>query len=86
MLQNEFAFATACQAVGRTQEDFLVSSQNKRRDAHHAAVAAAYQAFEADLEADQVLFDAAQVRLMRESDSKRKELLAKMEAMQLESI
>ena len=83
MLQNKFAFAAACQAVGRTQEDFLASSQSKRRDAHQAALTAAYQAFEADLEADQCLFDATSVRLLRESDSKRKELLSKMEAMQL---
>ena len=69
------------QALGRTQEDFLAAAQNKRNDANEAALKAAWLAFQADLAADGLLFDALLLRHTQANEKKRGALVKKLEEM-----
>ena len=53
---------THCQALGKSKENFVISSQMKSKKAWMASMRAAFNAFQTQLQADQALFEAQQIR------------------------
>ncbi|CAJ1460779.1 unnamed protein product [Effrenium voratum] len=73
------------EAVGKHKEDYVRAAQSKTKNAHKASIAAAYNYFKAQLDADQATYEAMKLRNCKESSRKRKELLSRLQEMHTKS-